>query len=771
MWRTKSRSRCKPEGLKQTTLTSLYLQPVQCCGNFPNSQHRPIVTDIGLKIPLANSMPVPRWNFGRADWDGFRVSLDTELAAANLEPIASNYGKFVELVIKAAKVNIPRGYRKEYVPGWNSDSEKLYHEYQESEDQSAGAALLHSLDRSRKEKWESAVGNMDFKRSSRKAWKVLHRLSGKQHPQKLSLKVNPDAIANRMHLSRPFSIGEVVDGIKLLKYGKAAGPDNIFNEFIRAMGPVSVGWLAALFDYILLNNRLPKEFKLAKVIAVLKPGKTDDRPENFRPISLLSCIYKLLERLILARITPYVEAVIPLEQAGFRGGRSCTDQVLALTTHIEAGFQRQLKSTAVFVDLTAAYDTVWKQGLLFKIIKTIPSREIADIIMSMLSEREFEVYLGKAKSRKRKLNNGLPQGSVLAPTLFNLYIHDLPPTEATKFIYADDIALVFQGRDFKSGEEVLSSDLSRLNEYFSSWRLIPSPSKTEVACFHLNNRMANYQPAVSFKGELLKYNPCPKYLGVTLDRTLTYKEHLQKVSLKVASRNNILHKLCGTTWGASADCLRTSAAALVFSAAEYCAPVWLESAHVQKVDTKLNEAMRCVSGTIKSTPLHWLPVLSHIAPPHLRRMQALKREAEKIQADQSLPVHQPFCHPPPQRLKSRHPACVTAQNLGDFDIKQRWKDEWNAQTTGTALQTIDPRLPRKLWCRLNRLRTGHGRCHYFRHKWGWRDSALCECGEEAQTMEHIVQRCPLHSYSGSPGDLYNLTPDLMSWLGTLNVDL
>ncbi|KAI8426565.1 hypothetical protein MSG28_005355 [Choristoneura fumiferana] len=244
--------------------------PATCTvlGNFPNSQHRPIVTDIGLKIPLANSMPVPRWNFGRADWDGFRVSLDTELAAANLEPIASNYGKFVELVIKAAKVNIPRGYRKEYVPGWNSDSEKLYHEYQESEDQSAGAALLHSLDRSRKEKWESAVGNMDFKRSSRKAWKVLHRLSGKQHPQKLSLKVNPDAIANRMvdvtrakrdkmftkrvkqalrtdrrsaptgqHLSRPFSIGEVVDGIKLLKYGKAAGPDNIFNEFIRAMGP------------------------------------------------------------------------------------------------------------------------------------------------------------------------------------------------------------------------------------------------------------------------------------------------------------------------------------------------------------------------------------------------------------------------------------------------------------------------------------------------------------------------------------------------------
>ncbi|KAI8431898.1 hypothetical protein MSG28_004452 [Choristoneura fumiferana] len=80
-------------------------------------------------------------------------------------------------------------------------------------------------------------------------------------------------------------------------------------------------------------------------------------------------------------------------------------------------------------------------------------------------------------------------------------------------------------------------------------------------------------------------------------------------------------------------------------------------------------------------------------------------------------------------------------------------------------------LARKLWCRLNRLRTGHGRCHYFRHKWGWRDSALCECGEEAQTMEHIVQRCPLHSYLGSPGDLYNLKPDTISGLGTLNVDL
>ena len=95
-------------------------------------------------------------------------------------------------------------------------------------------------------------------------------------------------------------------------------------------------------------------------------------------------------------------------------------------------------------------------------------------------------------------------------------------------------------------------------------------------------------------GQRLRHDPFPCYLGVTLDRALTYKEHLTKTAKKLASRNNLLMKLAGSTWGASASTLRTSAMALCFSVAEYCCPVWFQSAHTHLVDVKPNTTLRLI---------------------------------------------------------------------------------------------------------------------------------------------------------------------------------
>jgi hypothetical protein len=123
-----------------------------------------------------------------------------------------------------------------------------------------------------------------------------------------------------------------------------------------------------------------------------------------------------------------IEDVTPINQAGFRQHRSCTEQVMALTTHIEASFQHQLKTGAVFVDLTAAYDTVWREGLMIKFLENVPCLKLFNLLNNMLTNRYFQVFLGDQSSRWRCLNNGLPQGSVLAPILYNLYMLDLPPT-------------------------------------------------------------------------------------------------------------------------------------------------------------------------------------------------------------------------------------------------------------------------------------------------------------------------------------------------------
>jgi hypothetical protein len=108
--------------------------------------------------------------------------------------------------------------------------------------------------------------------------------------------------------------------------------------------------------------------------------------------------YKLLERLVLNRIGPTIDANTPIEQAGFHPGRSCTDQIAALTTYIEKGFQNKKKTTAAFIDLTAAYDTVWREGLLFKFLKTTKFLTFHNLLNEMLTNRYFKVHLGASQS-------------------------------------------------------------------------------------------------------------------------------------------------------------------------------------------------------------------------------------------------------------------------------------------------------------------------------------------------------------------------------------
>ena len=138
----------------------------------------------------------------------------------------------------------------------------------------------------------------------------------------------------------------------------------------------------------------------------------------------------------------------------------------------------------------------------------------------------------------------------------------------------------------------------------------------------------------------MKLNSNPKYLGYTMDMTQTHKPHIEKVAQKLKSRNNIPQKLAGSTWGCDANTLRTAALSMVYSSAEYCCPVWLRSSHTSKVDTQINASLRIVTGTLKSTPLPWLPVLSNITPSHILRKAALAKEWSKIEKNESLPIHQ-----------------------------------------------------------------------------------------------------------------------------------
>lgn len=146
----------------------------------------------------------------------------------------------------------------------------------------------------------------------------------------------------------------------------------------------------------------------------------------------------------------------------------------------------------------------------------------------MLCNWFITVVIDDRKGKQKTLSNVLPQGSVLAPLLFNLYTSDLPNTNSNKFIYADDIALLCQEKIYELWKKHLTEDLSELNKYCNNWRLTPNSTKTKVTLFHLNNRKARQEIKVIFNEQQVKNNPNPTYLGITLDKILTHREHLTK---------------------------------------------------------------------------------------------------------------------------------------------------------------------------------------------------------------------------------------------------
>ena len=163
------------------------------------------------------------------------------------------------------------------------------------------------------------------------------------------------------------------------------------------------------------------------------------------------------------------------DQAGFRPGRSCAGQLLNLTHHIEDGYERKMLTGAAFVDLSAAYDTVQHRLMIRKLMDMTGDIDLCQVIRGLLCNRRFFVQLNDKKSRWKSQKNGLPQGSVLAPLLFNIYTNDQPlPTDCCRFIYADDLCITTQQSDFQHVEQTLELALDEMSN--SSNHLKPNPA-------------------------------------------------------------------------------------------------------------------------------------------------------------------------------------------------------------------------------------------------------------------------------------------------------
>ena len=414
------------------------------------------------------------------------------------------------------------------------------------------------------------------------------------------------------------------------------------------------------------------------------------------------------------------------------------------------------------------------------------------MIMELVRNRSFTLTTGDSKqSRLRRLKKSVPQGLVLALLLFNIYTYDLPSMISINFAYPDDLALLHSSGNWKDLEETLSQDMSTLSMYLQTWRLKLSHTYTMTTTFHLNNREAKRELKVYNNGRLLPFCPTPTYLVVKLDRSLTFRYHLVALRKKLSSRVTLLRRLVGSGWGAGPKTLRIATLSLVYSTAEYCAPVWCRSAHTRLINNVLNDALRIVTGCLRPTPTDHLPALSGIQPAELRRMGATLSLAHRGSLDPDHILHGLLSGPSDSRqvrLRSRRPFVPAARNLLDNLAKLGIRaskcttHKWNAEycenasrlcifVPETGARPVGMGLPRAAWVRLNRLRTGVGRFHLSMHKWSLAPSPNYECGASEQTADHVLTACPIHRAPNEARGLTILDDETRCWLNNTTASI
>ena len=262
---------------------------------------------------------------------------------------------------------------------------------------------------------------------------------------------------------------------------------------------------------------------------------------------------------------------------------------------------------------------------------------------------------------------------------------------------------------------------------------------------------------------------------------------------KLSSHITLLRRLVGSGWGAGAKTLRIATLSLVYSTAEYCAPVWCRSAHTRLIDNVLNDALRIVTGCLCPTPTDHLPILSGIQPADLCRMGATLSLPHRGSLDPDHILHgllrvSGSSDTRQVRLRSRCPFVPAARNLLDnlarLGIRasqwtnHKWKTEYcenasrlRAFVPKTNARPVEMGLPRAAWVKLNRLRTGVGRFHSSMHKWGLAPSPNCECGTSEQTADHVQKACPIYRAPHGAQGLMVLDDKNRCWLNDITASI
>ena len=472
---------------------------------------------------------------------------------------------------------------------------------------------------------------------------------------------------NNEKYNLPFKLSELKNSLDKSN-DTTAGPDDIHYQILKHLPSDALETLLNFMNEIWRTGKFPEDWHKAVIIPIPKPGKDKTEATNYRPIALTSCICKTMERMINDRLVWFLESnnLISGNQAGFRKNYSTNDHLVRLKSFIRDAFIEKEHCVAIFFDLEKAYDTTWKHGIM-KDLHDIGLRgRLPSFISNFLSDRSFNVRIGSTLSDTFEQEQGVPQGSILSPTLFNIKINNIVKcvNDTDSSLYVDDFGIFYKSKNMENIEFRLQRCLNKVETWATENGF--KFSKTKTQCVHFCQlRGLHPDPVLNIYGSPIPVVEEAKFLGLLFDKKLSFIPHIKALKAKCLKALDVLKVLSNTNWGGDRSVLLNLYRSLVRSKLDYGSIVYgsARKSYLKCLDTIHHQGLRLALGAFRTSPVESLYAESNEPSLYTRREKLSLQYTTKLAANSKNPAYNCVFNPKYERFYNNTPSAIKPLGL------------------------------------------------------------------------------------------------------------